>query len=180
MKNICLYIIFKKDVKGCEIMKKYFFILKCHDEIICVSLKRKQIVYYLAQKENWKFHNLFTVERCRKKTLGLYEDFLLQEHWTGYLFTPEELNQFEYEKERYQEMYVDTVECLKTISAVSKDEKEIKRLNKALKIVEKYKDFFIGRKAEKRIAESIATTKVEDICQERELYRLFYEKCQND
>jgi len=167
-------------MEDCLTGKKVFFILYYKDDVICVSPKRKDITLYLAQKKTWKFCNLFRVERCRKNMMGLYEDFRLCEHRTGYLFTPEELQQLDYEKERYERMFVDTIECLKTLAEISEDEKEQKRLKKALKIVEKYKGTFVGEEAERRIAESIATTRIEAIYEERELYRLFYAQCAKD
>lgn len=164
-------------MEDCLTGKKIFFILYYMDDVICVSPKREDITLYLAQKKTWKLCNLFRVERCRKNMMGLYEDFRLHEHRTGYLFTPEELSQLDYEKERYEKMFVDTIELLKTLAEITEDEKEQKRLKKALKIVEKYKGTFVGKEAEKRIAESIATTHIENIYEERELYRLFYAQC---
>lgn len=160
--------------------KKAGYVLYYNDEVICASYKRDLITLYLAQKENWNFHKSFRVERCRKNQMGLYEDFRLHEHQTGYLFTPDELSQFEYEKERYEKMFVETVECLKTLAELTEDAKEEKRLKKALKIVEKYKDTFVGKKAEKRIAEAIAITSIEGISEERELYRLYHSQCDKD
>jgi len=158
------------------------------DEYLCASRTRKHIVEYLFYKD---VHYIglgsgFEVVREKESNLDISiipEVYLFRHEETGYLCTPEDRKAYDEWKDERVKAYKDTVNGLgKAIDTLvlADRRKDAKKLEKALKVLTKQRDLFVGKKADMDTMERIVKVDPQTIMEERHMFRDFMYKIHND
>lgn len=157
------------------------YVLYYAGEPVCASKNKDLIVLYLFQKGMMSYEIMrryYEIKRVPKNEIfNLFDEYYLQEDLeTGFVIVPEDreaLNRrFELQKDNYKE----TLYGLEAFKDLLKKKKDKKKLEDAIEILKKRKDILAGSIARANMLADILKVPVENIIEERELFRQFYQK----
>lgn len=151
------------------------YLLKYGDTPVAASNKRLVLLVYVVQKRiNRLDENGLSITRIEEGMMNTrYSDYILEHHETGYVATAKDVMAYDIRKEEDEMKYTDLLNGLKEACNELDDEKDIKKLEKAIKVLKDNAKKFVGKKHNISLMRDIVSISFADIVLEAEMFGFY-------
>lgn len=158
------------------------YLLKYLEYPVAVSTKRLMITVYIAQKGIFDLTNTgLAIEMITKEEMcSTHSMIMLDEHETGFVVSPMDDNAYKDRKDTDIMIFDGLIEDLKNVTKELKKDKDKKKIEKAIEVLEENEEKLKGKSHWITIMEDIVSIDFSTIVEESEMLGLYQRNKERD